>query len=82
VVVLDLTMPGMDGFAFLESLHAEPSLRDVPVVVVSGRELDAREAGFLQQHVARVLQKGSYDRSGLLRAVTRAIAARSGREEA
>ncbi len=82
VVVLDLTMPGMDGFAFLEALHAEPSLRDVPVVVVSGRELDARESGFLQQHVARVLQKGSYDRSGLLRAVTRAIAARSGREEA
>jgi len=36
VVVLDLHMPGMDGWAFLDRMRIEPHLHEVPVVVVSG----------------------------------------------
>ncbi|MFP2932583.1 response regulator [Pyxidicoccus sp. 3LG] len=35
VVLLDLMMPVMDGFAFMERFRADPSLRQVPVVVFS-----------------------------------------------
>ena len=35
LVLLDLAMPGVDGFAVLESIGANASLRDVPVIVVS-----------------------------------------------
>jgi signal transduction histidine kinase len=37
-VLLDIEMPGMDGFAVLRILKADPQLRDVPVIVISGVE--------------------------------------------
>jgi len=37
-IVLDLTLPEMDGFAFLAARHAAPALRDIPVVIVSARD--------------------------------------------
>jgi len=48
VVLLDLHMPGMNGFAFLDRMRIEPHLVDVPVVVVSGDDTEkfrARQAG-------------------------------------
>lgn len=38
VVLLDLLMPNMDGFKFLAAKSEEPSLRDIPVVVISARD--------------------------------------------
>ncbi len=35
VVLLDILMPGMDGFQVLEQMKADPALRDVPVIVIS-----------------------------------------------
>ena len=35
VILLDLMMPHMDGFQFLEELKSDPALHDVPVVVVT-----------------------------------------------
>jgi signal transduction histidine kinase len=36
-VILDLAMPGADGFEVLARLHADPRLRDIPAVVLTGR---------------------------------------------
>ena len=41
--VLDLHLPDMSGCALLEKMQAEPALRDVPVVVFTGKELEADE---------------------------------------
>ena len=38
LVLLDLDMPEMDGFQVLEALRADPKFRDLPVIVVTGRE--------------------------------------------
>jgi len=35
-IVLDLTMPGMDGWAFLEERNRDRALRSIPVIVLSG----------------------------------------------
>lgn len=38
VILLDLTMPGMDGFQVLEEKQRDPLIRDIPVIVVSSRD--------------------------------------------
>lgn len=38
MVVLDIVMPGMDGFQVLQAMKADPALRDVPVIVISSLE--------------------------------------------
>ena len=48
VILLDLAMPVMDGFAFREAQVSEPDLADIPVICVSGRH-DA-------EHSARALR--------------------------
>ncbi|HEU5395925.1 MAG TPA: response regulator, partial [Verrucomicrobiae bacterium] len=41
--VLDLRLPDMTGFELLEKMQNEPVLRDIPVVVFTGKELEAAE---------------------------------------
>lgn len=36
IVFVDLKMPGMGGRAVCEKMHADPGLKDIPVVILSG----------------------------------------------
>ena len=38
VVLLDLVMPGLDGFQVLQEKSRDPAIRDIPVVVISSRD--------------------------------------------
>jgi HAMP domain-containing protein/CheY-like chemotaxis protein/signal transduction histidine kinase len=57
-VVLDLRLPDMSGFEVLEQISADPALRDVPVVVFTGRELSADEDARLRMLARSVVVKG------------------------
>jgi CheY-like chemotaxis protein len=57
LVLLDLTMPVMDGFSFLDRLRGLPGCADVPVVVLSARDVTADERDRLSE-ADRVLRKG------------------------
>ncbi len=61
LVLLDLMMPELDGFGVLEAMRARPSLRDIPVIVVTGQVLTEAEMARLNQGVAAVLGKGLYN---------------------
>ena len=60
VVLLDLTMPVMDGFSFLERLREEPGCSEVPVVVLSARDISTDERDKLAG-ADRILRKDSTD---------------------
>jgi two-component system chemotaxis response regulator CheY len=45
VVLLDLMMPGMDGFTLRSTMSADPLLSPIPVVVVTGAGVLARQRG-------------------------------------
>ena len=60
VILLDLTMPVMDGFTFLHELRERPGCADIPVVVLSARDLNADERRQLDS-ADRVLSKGETD---------------------
>jgi signal transduction histidine kinase/CheY-like chemotaxis protein len=74
VVVLDLMMPGMDGFEVLDTMRRETGWRDIPVVVVTAKDLTAEEVTWLNQHAERVFQKGAYKRSELVGVIHKMIA--------
>jgi CheY-like chemotaxis protein/signal transduction histidine kinase/HAMP domain-containing protein len=56
-VVLDLRLPDMSGFDVLEQLRDTPRLRDLPVVVFTGRELTPEEDAQLRQFARSVVVK-------------------------
>jgi len=57
-VVLDLRLPDMSGFEVLERLRDTPSLRDLPVVVFTGKELSSEEDARLHTLARSVVVKG------------------------
>lgn len=59
LVITDLMMPDMDGFTMIDTIKADPGLSDIPIVVITAKELTARERAKLQQQVDLLLQKGS-----------------------
>ncbi len=67
LVVLDLMMPNVDGFEVLNQLKADEKLRDVPVIVVTAKDLTADERARLSGQVQGLLQKGSFIDDAVLR---------------
>ena len=57
LILLDLTMPVMDGFSFLHRLRQTPGCADIPVVVLSARDLTGEERDSLDG-ANRILRKG------------------------
>ncbi|TGD94981.1 hybrid sensor histidine kinase/response regulator [Methylobacterium nonmethylotrophicum] len=59
LILLDLMMPVMDGFAFLTRLRARPDGADVPVVVLTAKDITPAEKERLGRDTERVIVKGS-----------------------
>lgn len=59
LIVTDLTMPGIDGFGLVEELKLDPRTKDIPVVVVSAKDITPQERKRLNGHIEAVYQKGS-----------------------
>jgi HAMP domain-containing protein/CheY-like chemotaxis protein len=55
--VLDLRLPDMTGFDLLEKLQAEPALRDIPIVVFTGKHLSADEESQLRTMAKSIVLK-------------------------
>lgn len=65
-IILDLIMPGMDGFEFLQEVQQHNHLRSIPIIVMSGREPSDEEKEFLRDRVTTVLKKGQNSARDLL----------------
>jgi signal transduction histidine kinase/CheY-like chemotaxis protein len=66
VVLLDLVMPEMDGFEFVDALRAQPQWARIPIIVLTAKDLTAADRSRLHGAVQRILQKS--ERAGTLRA--------------
>jgi len=71
VILLDLMMPEMDGFAVVAALQKEPRWSDIPVVVVTARDLDAKDRERLNSGVQSVLVKETFRPADLVERIRR-----------
>lgn len=66
LVILDLMMPEVDGFAVLDAMRSNPATHDIPVIVVTAKTLSPDERTRLDGQANSLLQKGSFLNDELL----------------
>jgi signal transduction histidine kinase/DNA-binding response OmpR family regulator len=65
VVLLDLLMPGMNGFEVVEALRAEPGTKTIPVVILTSKSMTSEDKKRLEGRITYVARKTQFDLSGL-----------------
>ena len=70
LILLDLNMPVMDGFEFLEHFHKNPRWHSIPVIVLTSTNLSAADQAYLQRYVKTVVKKDAYHDGELLQRIT------------
>ncbi len=72
-IILDIFMPEIDGFTILEKLTENPSLRNIPVLVVSGGGLTNEQLNQLKDFGKRLLTKASFKEGELITTIEQAL---------
>lgn len=76
VVLMDISLPGMDGFAVLRVLRADPSLRDLPVIAVTAHVMTGDRERCLAEGFDEYVPK-PVEEEGLLGAIERCLRPRA-----
>jgi CheY-like chemotaxis protein len=74
-MILDLMMPGVDGFQVLAALRNDPRTAQVPVLILTAKHVSRGELALLKgNHIYQLIQKGDVNKHGLLAAVASMVA--------
>ena len=79
MILLDLMMPEMDGFEFLDALSARTEWHEIPIVVVTAKQLSTAERERLLLQARKVIEKAKATRVDIAAAIATAVRRRSGR---
>jgi CheY-like chemotaxis protein len=72
-ILLDLMMPEMDGFEVLDALAAHAQWREIPVIVITAKQLTAAERERLLGQARKVIEKGGASRLDIVAAINEAV---------
>ncbi len=73
LIILDLTMPQLDGFGVIQALKNNEKTQNIPIIIVSAKELDPTEQQLLTGQVEVLLRKGIFTDNELLADVSLAL---------
>jgi signal transduction histidine kinase/CheY-like chemotaxis protein/HAMP domain-containing protein len=76
LILLDLMMPEMDGFEFLDTFNSHADWRHVPVAVITAKQLTAAERGLLSGQTRSVIKKGASIDKDVTEAIRTAVGQR------
>lgn len=66
LILLDLMMPEMDGFEFITQLRHNAALSNIPVIVLTAKDITKEDRTYLTTSVNAIFQKSAYQRDDLL----------------
>jgi len=72
-IILDLFMPGVDGFTLLETIRTDPALRDIPVIIFTAADLAEEQRQRLAEFSTEMVSKGLFKENDLLASIERAL---------
>ena len=70
LVLLDLMMPELDGFSVLDTLKADRELHEIPVIVITAKDLTREDYARLSGRVESLLQKGAFMEEELFESIS------------
>ncbi len=73
LIVLDLMMPDITGFEVLEKIRDIREMADIPIIVMTAKDLSEDELSFLRQQAERIIHKTSFSREEFLQTVKQLI---------
>ena len=71
--LVDVEMPGMDGFDFVTGVRADPALREIPAILVTSRNAPEDRRRGEQVGAQAYIVKGEFDQGLLLKAIRRLV---------
>ena len=71
VILLDLLLPDVDGFAVVERLRADPATAETPIVVLTAKAMTGADKRRLNGRISFLANKGEFDRAALVDLVRR-----------
>jgi signal transduction histidine kinase/DNA-binding response OmpR family regulator len=66
LIILDLMMPEMDGFAVVEALRADARTATIPIIVLTSKTMTADEKALLNGRISHLARKGDFNRADFL----------------
>lgn len=69
IILLDLMMPEMDGFAFASEMQRHAAWSEIPIIVITAKDITLEDRQRLEGRVEQILQKGAYSYEDLVRQV-------------
>ena len=73
LIVLDLMMPEFSGFEVIEKLHETEEVKDIPIIVMTSKDLTNDELSYLRCQTEGVVKKGSFNREEFISTIKKLI---------
>jgi CheY-like chemotaxis protein len=77
VIVLDLMMPGVNGFDVVAALNEQPDTARIPVLVVTAKQITAEDRSRLSLYATTIMEKAEFNAERLTAEVRRAMSRRT-----
>jgi len=71
LIILDLLMPEMDGFTVAERLRGNPATADIPIVVLTSKNISQKDKARLNSHISHLARKAEFSQVGFVELVRR-----------
>ncbi|MBN2240733.1 MAG: PAS domain S-box protein [Dehalococcoidales bacterium] len=69
LVILDLVMPDLTGFEVIEKLRSTDTMLDIPIIVMTSKDLDTDEMEYLRKQTEGIVRKSSFSREDFIETV-------------